>query len=71
MAFIPIILVFAALIGYFAWKSHQRTVAVWLDAAAELGLGATAVRGMSRPELSGHIDGHPNQARYLRAALRQ
>ena len=59
MVLIPIILLLIVLIGYFAWKSHQRTVEAWRQAAAELGLIASIGKGLTRPVLSGTIGGHP------------
>jgi hypothetical protein len=59
MVFIPIVLLLTGLIGFFAWKSHQRTIETWRQAGAELGLAVSVGKGMSRPTLSGNIGGHP------------
>lgn len=56
---IPVIILAIALIGYLAWKSHQRTVAAWRRAAADLGLTAAVGSGLSRPVLTGNVAGHP------------
>lgn len=58
MAFIPLVLLLIGLIGFFAWKSHQRTIETWRRAGTELGLAVSVGTGMSRPTLSGTIDGH-------------
>ena len=55
----PIIILLIVLIGYFAWKSHQRTIQMWRDTAAELGLAVSGGGGMSRPTLTGKISGLP------------
>jgi len=59
MALVPIILLAIALIGYLAWKSHQRTVATWSRVASELGLQITVKSGLSRPEIAGHLNSLP------------
>jgi hypothetical protein len=59
MALIPIIFLAIVLVGFLAWQSHKRTVETWRQAAAELGLGASVGKGLSRPVLSGTIGGHP------------
>lgn len=58
-AFIPIIILLIILIAYLAWRSHQRTVQMWRDVAAELGLSMQVGRGVSRPVLTGNIGGLP------------
>lgn len=59
MGFIPIVILLIVLIGYFAWKSHQRTIAAWRQAAAELGISASVGKGLSKPLLTGTVGGHP------------
>jgi hypothetical protein len=59
MALIPIILLLIVVIGFFAWKSHQRTVEAWRQAASELGIAVSVGSGLSRPVLSGTIGGRP------------
>jgi hypothetical protein len=59
MGLIPIILLAVVVIGFLAWKSHQRTVETWRRVGAELGLNTTVGRGLSRPVLSGAIAGLP------------
>ncbi len=59
VAILPIILLLAGLIAYFAWRSHQRTVQMWSEVARELGLGFEVGRGISRPVLTGAIGGLP------------
>lgn len=58
-AFIPIIVLLIVLIAYFAWRSHQRTVQMWRDVAAELGLSIQVGGGLSRPVVTGNIGGLP------------
>ncbi len=59
MALIPIILLAIVLIGYLAWKSHQRTVETWRRVGSELGLGVAIKGGLSRPVISGNVNGLP------------
>ncbi len=59
MAFIPLVLLLIVLIGYFAWRSHKRTIETWRQVGAELGLGVSAGSGLSRPTLNGNIGGLP------------
>lgn len=59
MGFIPIILFVIVMIGYLAWRSHQRTVETWRQVAATLGLSVAVGSGLSRPVLSGNIAGLP------------
>jgi hypothetical protein len=59
MGIVPIILLAVVVIGFLAWKSHQRTVETWRRVGAELGLNTTVGKGLSRPVLSGAIAGLP------------
>lgn len=59
MALIPIIILVIAGVGYVAWRTHQRTVATWREFAAEMGLDFVVGKGMSRPVLTGSVDGFP------------
>ena len=57
MEFFALIIVFMAVIGFVAYKSHQRTVAVWRGVAGTLGLQITGGSGISRPTISGKLNG--------------
>lgn len=59
MPFIPIVFLLMLLVGYLAWKSHQRTVETWRRVAHQLGLQAEVGRGLSRPIISGNLNGLP------------
>ncbi len=58
-AIIPLIILTFIVIGYLAWQSHKRTIETWRRVAAELGLGVSGGKGMSRPTLTGHLAGLP------------
>ncbi|MDJ0664442.1 MAG: hypothetical protein QNJ75_07765 [Acidimicrobiia bacterium] len=59
MEVIALFIVLGAVVGYFAYQSHQRTVATWRNVAAKLGLGITGGSGVSRPTMSGNLNGLP------------
>jgi hypothetical protein len=56
--FIAIGLIVAGIIFMLASAGHKRTVARWQTAAAELGLDTTVGGRLSRPVLTGRVDGH-------------
>jgi hypothetical protein len=59
MPFIAIVFLLIVLIGYLAWKSHQRTVETWRRVAQHLGLSVEVRSGWSRPTISGTLNGLP------------
>lgn len=59
MALILMVIVLMAVIGYVGYKSHQRTVATWRGVAGRLGLQIAGGSGLSRPTISGKLNGLP------------
>jgi len=59
MALVLIVIVFMAVIGYVAYRAHQRTVATWRAVAGRLGLQIAGGSGVSRPTISGKLNGLP------------
>ncbi len=59
MIIFPIIIVAVVLIMYVAYRSHQQTVATWQTTARRLGLHVEGGSGISRPTISGKLNGLP------------
>jgi hypothetical protein len=59
MALIPIIFLLIIVIGYLAWRSHQKTVETWRRVASELGLDISAKSAIARPVIRGNFNGLP------------